>query len=108
MSYSETSNEDSDVSLRVPLGQVTHSTPVPYQGEEASSSNEELHITNPEIFALGSNESLSEHTVRIQTVQGQKKNLVVSFITVPGGVGSQPFEIKALVDTGCEVNLIRN
>jgi hypothetical protein len=63
-------------------------------------------ITHPEIFALKGNETLTEHLIKIQTVQGHRKSLIMPFYIIQDG-SEQVYHIHALIDTGCELNLIK-
>ena len=45
--------------------------------------------------------------VRIQTIHGHRKSLIITFYTVTGWFGSNAYTTNALVDTGCEINLIK-
>jgi hypothetical protein len=92
------SHESTDIASSSTLGV---DEPSPYISHPASS-----YITHPEIFALKDNESLSDHIIKIQTVQGHRKSLIMPFTIRPEG-SDQVYNIHALIDTGCELNLIK-
>ena len=64
-----------------------------------------LVITNPEVFALQQGESLVDHITRVRGLKGVRRSLMMPFRVDPHTAHAR--DIHALIDTGCELNLVR-
>ena len=62
-------------------------------------------VVRPEIFALPEGKELDEHIAHLRTIRSERTSLILRMWVVKGD-GSK-VSLDALVDTGCEVNLIR-
>ena len=59
----------------------------------------------PEVFAVPEGKGLDEHIAHLRTIRHERTSLILRMWVVQGNGTMAPLD--ALVDTGCEVNLIR-
>ena len=69
--------------------------------------NECIH---PDVHVLRGNETLKTHFARanIHMLQGHRSSLYIKFHMYPDGIDQVAYVINALIDTGCEINLIKS
>ena len=72
---------------------------------QATSSSGVTSACGPGIYALQEGESLAEHHAQIRMIAKERKALVIPMITIfSDGLRLQ---LKVLIETGCEMNLVR-
>ena len=62
-------------------------------------------VVRPEVFALPEGKGLDEHIAHLRAIRSERTSLILRMWVVQGDGSKVPLD--ALVDTGCEVNLIR-
>ena len=62
-------------------------------------------IIFPEVFALPEGVALNEHISRVRAIRTGKSSLILRMWVIQGNGEKVPMD--ALIDTGCEVNIIR-
>ena len=69
--------------------------------------NECIH---PDVHVLRGNETLQTHFARanIHMLQGHRSSLYIRFHIYPDGIDQVAYVINALIDTGCEINIIKS
>ena len=67
---------------------------------------EEMRVANPEIFGVPEGETIEEHMAKVRVVGLVQKSALILPMVVVQSDGKE-VTLRALVDTGCEVNLVR-
>ena len=66
----------------------------------------ETRMVNPEIFGVPDGETIEEHIAKVRVVGLVQKSALILPMVVVQSDGKE-VTLRALVDTGCEVNLVR-
>ena len=67
---------------------------------------EETRVASPEIFGVPEGETIEEHMAKVRVVGLVQKSALILPMVVVQSDGKE-VTLRALVDTGCEVNLVR-